>query len=144
MNTVRELLKRKDNNVWSVTPKAMVLEALELMAEKNIGALLVLDQGKLVGIFSERDYARKVRLKGRSSTDTPIDELMTREIVSVSPDEKIKECMELMTTRRIRHLPVFENERLVGVITIGDLVKRIITDQEVAIRELENYITGSY
>lgn len=144
MNTVHELLKTKGNQVWSVSPEITALEALQIMADRNVGALLVLDQEKLVGIFTERDYARKVRLKGLSSTDTPVGGLMTREIIFVSPREKIKECMALMTSKRVRHLPVMEDAKLVGIITIGDLVKQIISDQEFAIRELEKYISGSY
>ena len=144
MNSIRELLAIKGDQILSTKPDATVLEALELMAKHNIGSVLVMDQDKLVGIFSERDYARKVRLKGRTSEDMTVGESMTKEVVYVSPDDRVKECMALMTNKRCRHLPVIDGDRLVGVISIGDLVKQIIADQEVTIHELEKYITGGY
>ena len=144
MNSIRELLSLKGDQILSTRPDATVLEALELMAEHNIGSVLVMEQDKLVGIFSERDYARKVRLKGRASEDMTVGESMTKEVIYVSPDDGVKECMALMTNKRCRHLPVIDGGQLVGVISIGDLVKQIIADQEVTIHELEKYITGGY
>lgn len=142
MTKVKDVLRNKDGNIWSISPNASVFEGLEMMAEKNIGALVVLEAGKLCGIFSERDYARKVILKGRTSRETPIEALMTREVISTSPEADIQHCMVLMTTNHIRHLPVMEGNHVTGVLSIGDVVKTIITEQEVTIHELENYITG--
>ena len=142
MATVRQLLRTKGNEIWSVAPQATVYEALQVMSEKDVGALLVLDKGNLVGIFSERDYARKLILKGRFSKDTTVTELMTHEVLYVEPQSTIEDCMALMTARRIRHLPVIEKERLIGIVTIGDVVKQIISDQEFTIRQLGTYITG--
>lgn len=143
MKSVRQLLSAKARNVWSVSPSQSVFEALQLMAEKDIGAVLVIEGGTVVGIFSERDYARKVILKGKSSKETSVGELMTRDVLYVRPDQSIEECMAVMTDKHIRHLPVMENEKLLGIVTIGDIVKAIISDQQFTIRELENYITGS-
>jgi len=143
MKTVKELLRNKGYQVWSIEPEATVYEALTLMAEKDVGALLVLDNaGQLVGILSERDYARKIVLKGKTSRETPVREIMTEKVVWVRPDQTIEECMALMTNKRIRHLPVMEESRLLGVISIGDVVKDIISEQEFVIAQLENYITG--
>ncbi len=142
--TVRQILQSKGNAIWSIGPEATVFEALVLMAEKDIGAVLVVDEEKLVGILSERDYARRVILKGRSSKDTKVGELMTPEVFYVRPEQSIEECMALMTNKHIRHLPVLENDKLVGMITIGDAVKAVIADQEVMIHSLENYIWGGY
>ena len=142
METVGQLLRAKGHDVWSVSPGASVYEALELMAEKNIGAVLVVDQGRLVGIMSERDYARKVILKGRFSRDTPVRNIMTERVVYVRPEQTLGQCMALMTEKRIRHLPVMANDQLIGVISIGDVVKAIISDQEFIIEQLESYITG--
>ncbi len=142
MATVRQLLRTKGNEIWSVAPQATVYEALQIMSEKDVGALLVLDTGNLVGIFSERDYARKLILKGRFSKDTTVTELMTHEVLYVEPQSTIEDCMALMTAKRIRHLPVLEKERLIGIVTIGDVVKQIISDQEFTIRQLGTYITG--
>lgn len=142
MKSVRELLSSKPQQVWSVSPSQSVFEALQLMAEKDIGAVLVIEDGQVVGIFSERDYARKVILKGKSSRETPVGELMTRDVLYVRPDQSAEECMALMTNKHIRHLPVLEDNRLIGIVTIGDIVKAIISDQQFTIRELENYITG--
>lgn len=139
---VGHILQAKGNEVWSVESKTPVLDALRLMADKKVGALLVLDEEELVGIFSERDYARKVVLMGRSATNTPVSELMTTKVFFVQPNNSIEECMALMTERRIRHLPVYEDERLVGVISIGDVVKAIISDKEQLIEQLVNYIEG--
>jgi len=144
MYTVRQLLQVKGNQVWSVSPETTIFEALQLMAEKNVGAVLVLRNDKVVGIFSERDYARKVILKGKSSKTSTVGEVMTREVLYVSPDDTIEDCMALMTAKRTRHLPVIENGRLGGLISIGDVVKEIISDREFTIHELERYITGGY
>lgn len=142
MKTVRELLQTKGYDIWSVAPDDSVYEALKLMADKNVGAVLVTDAGNLVGILSERDYARKVILKGRTSRDTPVREIMTEKVVYVRPDQTTNECMALMTDKRVRHLPVIENDQLIGIISIGDVVKAIISEQEFMIEQLENYITG--
>ena len=142
MKTVRELLRNKGDQVYSIGPEATVYEALTLMAEKDVGALLVLDGGNLVGILSERDYARKVILKGKTSRETLVREIMTERPVCIRADQTIEECMALMTNKRVRHLPVLEAGRLIGVISIGDVVKDIISEQEFMIEQLENYITG--
>ncbi len=142
MNTIRQLLQTKGHDLWSARPDTSVYDALQLMDEHRIGALLVLDGDDLVGIFSERDYARKVVLKGKTSRGTTIGEIMSRRVSCVRTDQTIEECMALMTDRRIRHLPVLEDEKLVGVISIGDVVKAVISEQEFVISQLENYITG--
>ena len=144
MYTVRHLLQSKNSRVWSVTPHATVYEALELMAAHNIGALLVLESDKIVGIFTERDYARKVILKGKTSKTATVGELMTTDVLYVNPNDTIENCMALMTDKRARHLPVIENEKLVGGVAIGDGVMAIISDREFMIRELERYITGGH
>lgn len=136
MKTVGELLQAKGHAIWSITPDATVYEALELMAEKDVGALMVIDAGKLVGILSERDYARKVILKGRFSKETPVREIMTGKVMYVGPDDTIEQCMALMAEMRLRHLPVFEVDRLIGVISIGDVGKAIIAEQKLEIEEL--------
>lgn len=143
MKFVGELLSAKGTEVWSVTPEKTVLAALVLMAEKEVGALMVLEGETLVGIFSERDYARKVVLKDKSSRDTPVSEVMSAPVVTVGPDQSIEECMSLMTEKRARHLPVLENEKLIGLISIGDVVKAVILDREAVIGQLEGYITGT-
>lgn len=143
MKSVRDILSSKPRNVWSVSPSSSVYEALQLMADKDIGAVLVVENGQVVGIFSERDYARKVVLKGKSSKDTPVDELMTKDVLFVRPQQSLDECMAVMTDKHIRHLPVMEKDQLIGMITIGDLVKAIISDQQFIIQELENYISGA-
>lgn len=143
MKTVATILKNKGSEVSFVSPDTMVRDALKIMAEKNIGAIVVMNNTKLVGIFSERDYARKIVLKDKSSKSTAISEIMTSEdLVTVKPNTSIDDCMVLMTERRIRHLPVVENEQLLGVISIGDLVKHIIEDQKITIENLQNYISG--
>jgi CBS domain-containing protein len=142
MRTVSEILQLKGHAVWSVAPEASVYQALELMAEKDVGALLVVDGGRLAGIFSERDYARKVILKGKASRETPVRDIMTARVVTVAPDATVADCMALMTERRFRHLPVVAGRELIGLISIGDVVKAIITEQEFMIEQLENYITG--
>lgn len=144
MYTVKDLLRNKGSEVWTITTEATVYEALELMAAKNIGAILVVDQGKIVGILSERDYARNVVLKGKTSKTTTVGELMTRNVLYVSPDETIENCMALMTGKRARHLPVMDKGQLMGIISIGDVVKGILADREFTIRQLERYITGGH
>ena len=143
MHFVSELLQAKGHEVWSVTPDTSVYDSLKVMADKNVGALLVLDADKVVGVFSERDYARKVILKGKSSKELSVEEIMSAEVVSVNPSQSIEECMALMTNKRIRHLPVLEGNRLVGIISIGDVVKATISEREVTITHLENYIRRS-
>jgi CBS domain-containing protein len=140
MKTVRQLLQAKGGTVHSVSPDTRVFEALKLMAEKEIGALLVTDGGALVGIMSERDYARKVILLGKSSHDIPVRDIMTSSVVTVTPGQTVDQCMALMTSRRIRHLPVTDAGKLVGLVSIGDLVKEVIAEQEQTIRQLESYI----
>ncbi len=142
MTTVRQLLETKGADVVSVAPESNVLDALKLMAEREIGAVLVLEGSRLIGIMSERDYARKVILKGKSSQDTRVREIMTERVVYARPEQTVPECMALMTSKRVRHLPVLEGERLIGVLSIGDLVKETISEQEFTIRQLENYIRG--
>ncbi len=144
MNNVAEIIKLKGNRVFTITPNITVFEALKILAEKNIGALVVTEQEKVVGIFSERDYARKIILKGKSSIDTTVSELMTTNVLYVAPSDSIDECMALMSENHIRHLPVIEEEKLVAVISIGDVVKHIIKHQKFQIRELEKYIKGGY
>lgn len=142
--TVRSLLAQKGSAVWSISADASVLEALESMSEQHVGALAVLAAGDLIGIITERDYARKVILKGRQSSETRVREIMSSPVVSVSPQQTIAECMYLMTSRRIRYLPVLEAGRISGIISIGDVVNWVIKDQEQMIRHLQSYITGSY
>ncbi len=143
MKTVKQLLQAKAGDIWTIAPDAKVYDALALMADKNVGALLVMDAGRLVGIFSERDYARKVVLHGKSSRETLVREIMTTRVVYVRPEQTIEDCMALMTDKRIRHLPVIDGERVMGVISIGDVVKSIISDQSFMIAQLENYIAGT-
>ena len=142
MKTVAQLLRGKGQDVLSVAPEASVFDALTVMADKNVGALLVVEGGRLVGIFSERDYARKVILKGKASKEIAVREIMTSHVLYVRPEQTIDDCMALMTDKRVRHLPVLEHDRLVGVISIGDVVKAIIAEQEFMIEQLQNYITG--
>ena len=142
MKSVKQILQGKEGEVWKVTPDTTVFDALELMAEKNIGALLVLEADKLIGIFSERDYARKVILKGKASKNTAVKEIMSTKVLHVGPDQSIEECMALMTDKRIRHLPVLAGDELLGIISIGDVVKAIISEQEITIHWLEKYISG--
>jgi CBS domain-containing protein len=147
MKSVKEVLKNKNNEVWSVLPRSSVYDGLRLMGEKQIGALMVIDElGKVAGIFSERDYARKVILKGKASKDTKVEEVMTpaSEMFAVKPDNTVEECMILMTGKHVRHLPVFEKDKFVGVVSIGDVVKSIISEQESLIEQLSSYIAGRY
>ena len=144
MHTIGQLLESKGYDIWSIAPQAPAYEALQIMSKKDVGALLVIDEGKLVGIFSERDYTRKVILKGKSSKDTSVGELMTDVVFSIDPQDTIQDCMALMTTKHIRHLPVIKNERLIGIVTIGDVVNHIISSQELAIQQLERYVREGY
>jgi len=144
MKTVRDILKTKRKEVWSVSPNSTVFEALKLMGDKEIGALMVMEGDKAVGIISERDYARKVILKGKSSKETLVKEIMTANMISVKPETTVEECMILITAKRIRHLPVFEKDKFVGIISIGDVVKSIISEQERLIEQLSDYIAGKY
>ncbi len=140
MKSAKELLQSKSRSLCTVGPDARVIDALKLMADKDIGALLVVDNDKLVGIVSERDYARKIVLLGKTSQDTPVREIMTERVVCVKPGNTVEECMALMTDKRVRHLPVIENDKLIGVLSIGDLVKETIAEQQFMIKQLESYI----
>lgn len=142
-HTIGSMTKSRSGQIWSVKPGSTVYEAIEIMAEKGVGALLVMEDGKLAGIISERDYARKVVLKGKLSRDTLVSEIMTSPVITVTPSHSIGQCMHIITENRIRHLPVVEGDKVVGVLSIGDLVNWIITVQEETIRDLEAYITGS-
>jgi CBS domain-containing protein len=140
MITVQQLLESKRYSVVSVTPSTTVLDALKVMADKEIGAVIVIDDGHLVGIFSERDYARKVVLQGKASKDTPVREIMTDKVVCVRQEQTIEDCMGLMTDKRIRHLPVLDHKKIIGVISIGDVVKEMLSEKEFVIKQLESYI----
>ena len=143
MNTVRQILEIKGNEVFDVAPDVLVFEALGEMARRNVGALLVREGDELVGIISERDYARKVILENKASKHIPVAEIMSRRVVCVGPDQTVDVCMALMTDKHIRHLAVFEDERLIGVVSIGDVVKAIIDHQQFTIEQLEHYIMGT-
>ena len=140
MKTVRQLLEAKGRQVYSVSPDTIIYDALKLMAENRIGALLVLEDQHLAGVFSERDYAREVALKGKTSRTTPVKDVMSTTVITVTPDHTVEDCMNLMSGKRIRHLPVMEDNRVIGVLSIGDLVKETIAYQEFLIRQLESYI----
>jgi CBS domain-containing protein len=142
MRSVKDILQEKGTQVYAISPDAKVYEALQLMADKNVGALMVMEGDRAVGLISERDYARKIVLKGKFSKDVQVHEIMTADIVRIGPDRDVENCMELMTDKRIRHLPVFENDRLIGIISIGDIVKAIIEHKEEIIAQLEGYIKG--
>jgi len=143
-DTVADILAAKPGEIWSVSPDSRVYDAIAFMAEKNIGALMVLVDGELVGMISERDYARKVILSNRSSRETAVREIMTSPVTTVTPGVKVEECMRIVTFERIRHLPVIEGSRVIGVISIGDLVKAIISEQAATIDQLHHYIAGKY
>ena len=142
MQTAKDILNTKGHSVWSVKPTSTVLEALGVMADRDIGAVLVMDGDKLVGVLSERDYARKVVLVGRSSKEAQVQDVMTSHVVCVAPERSVEECMALMTERRQRHLPVVDHKRVVGIVSIGDLVKATIDDQQFTITQLRMYIAG--
>jgi len=142
MRRVKRILEMKGHEVWSIEPSASVYDAIHLLAEKEIGALLVMTGNELVGIFSERDYARQIILKDRSSEDTKVQDIMTKEVVRVQPNDEIADCMTLMTERRFRHLPVIEDGKVIGVISIGDIVGAVIAQQQSTIDDLEKYISG--
>ena len=142
--TIASIVKSKGSQIWSIEPEATIYDAIAMMAERSIGALLVVSAGKLVGIVSERDYARKVMLQGRSSKDTQVQEIMTREVLTVTPDHTVDDCMRIITNHRIRHLPVVDQGELRGVISIGDLVRAIIAEQAETIDHLHAYIAGRY
>ena len=142
MLKIKDVLQSKSSAIWSIEPDDTAYNAIELMAEKGIGALIVMDGGVVVGIFSERDYARKVILQGKSSKDTPVKELMTVDLYCINSDKPVEECMALMTKAHIRHMPVYENKRLAGIVTFGDIVNAVIVSQKVKIQDLETYIKG--
>jgi CBS domain-containing protein len=144
VDTVRSILTRKGNHVWALPPEATVYEAIAMMADKGVGALLVVSEDRLLGVVSERDYARKVILKGKSSKETLLRDIMTSPVITVTCDHTVDECMRTMTNSRIRHLPVLEDDKLVGVVSIGDLVNSIISSQAATIHQLHNYIAGKY
>ena len=142
MRTVRQLLGSKTPEIFAVSPDASVLDAIKLMAEKGVGAVLAMQGARLCGIVSERDYARKVVLQGRSSSNTPVRDIMTAKVVTVRPDDSVDHCMQVVTEHRIRHLPVAEGDAIVGVISIGDLVKAVIEDQKVELDQLQRYLAS--
>jgi CBS domain-containing protein len=142
MNTVKDILQEKGTQVWSVTPDTTVFDALKLMAEKNIGAVLIMENNKIDGIFSERDYARKVVLEGKSSRELPVKEIMSSRVLFVTTDKNLDECMALMIEKKIRHLPVLEDDNLKGIISIGDVVKTVLDHKEFTIEQLEQYISN--
>ena len=143
MRTVREILNKKGNLIWSVNPEASVYEALQLMAEKEAGAVLVIDNGNVKGILSERDYARKIVLHGKFSKDTSVKEIMSEKVIYVEPNQSIEECMAIMISKKIRHLPVMDNNRLSGIISIGDVVEAVLEEKESVIGELTRFIQGT-
>ena len=140
--TISEILNAKGTTVWSISPDATVFDAIDLMADKNIGALLVIEADKLVGILTERDYTRKVALKGKVSKQTAVREILSGNVIQVTPDHTIEECMRLMTDHRVRHLPVLDGDRILGIVSIGDLVNWIISAQTSTIQQLQTYIAG--
>lgn len=143
MGAVRNILQAKGHTTFSITPYTSVYQALEIMVEKNVSSLVVMHEEKLTGIFTERDYARKVILKGKSSRDTPVGDIMSGNVITVTPDSTIDECMQLMTGKFIRHLPVIEENKLIGIVSIGDVVKYIIEEQKFIIENMEHYIGGT-
>jgi len=142
--TISSVLQNKSTAVWSISPEATVFEAIKLMADKNVGALLVLSGEKLVGVITERDYTRKVALMGRSSKEAHVREIVSDKIISITPQHSIENCMKLMTENRVRHLPVLENDKVLGIVSIGDLVNWIISTQHATIEQMTQYITGGY
>ena len=142
MKRVKDILKFKGHDIWSVTPASSVYDAIHFMAEKEIGALMVIENGQLVGIISERDYARQIIIKGRSSVTTKVNEIMTTKVINAKPENEVSECMSLMTENRIRHLPILDGTQVVGMISIGDLVNAIMAEQQSTIQDLEKYISG--
>jgi CBS domain-containing protein len=140
----KTLLEHKGRDIWTISPMATVYQAIQMMSEKNIGALPVMEGTKLVGMISERDYMSKVALKGKSSKETPVGDIMTRELVTVGPDQNISSCLEIITEHRIRHLPVVDGDKLLGIVSIGDLVKWVIATQRMTIEQLNAYISGGY
>jgi len=140
---ISSVLIHKTSALWSIAPEATVFEAIKLMAEKNIGSLLVLSGGRLVGVFTERDYTRKIALQGKTSKETRVGEIMSGPVITVTPDDSVEECMRLMTNNRVRHLPVLEGPNVIGLISIGDLVNWIISTQNAHIEQMEQYIAGS-
>ena len=144
MFTVKNMLDEKGCSIWTISPEAKIIDALKLMAEKSLGALVVTYKNQVVGIISERDYARKVILRGKSSLDTPVKEIMTTQVFFVTPDMSAEECMALMTKKHIRHLPVIDEGKLTGLVSIGDVVKTVLSEQKITIENLQNYITGKY
>ena len=141
-SSISEILNVKGRQIWSVEPETTVLEAIQMMANKNVGALLVVHDGKLIGIISERDYTRKVILRGKASKDTAVREILSGDVIAVSPRESVEDCMRLMTEHRIRHLPVVEEGKILGIVSIGDLVNWIISAQTSTIQQLQTYISG--
>jgi CBS domain-containing protein len=142
IGTISEILSNKGARVWAIAPEATVFEAIEMMADKNVGALLVMEKGRLVGIISERDYTRKVALRGKSSKQTAVREILSGQLIQVTPGHTVEECMRLMTDHRIRHLPVLDGSQVIGVVSIGDLVNWTISAQSATISQLQTYITG--
>lgn len=144
VDTVGTVLTHKGAKVWTISADATVFEAIRLMAEKNIGALIVIQYGEIAGVFSERDYTRKVALHGRSSKDTLVSEVITGQLIAARPHDTVEACLRMMTENRVRHLPIIDEDKLAGIVSIGDLVNWVITAQNVAIDQLESYITGTY
>lgn len=142
MKTIKDVLRDKGRAVWTIDVDASVLDALKLMAEKEIGALVVTEGGRIAGVISERDYARKVVLQGKSSKDTPVHDIMTRKVLYVKPQQTVEECMALMSEKHVRHMPVLDGEQMIGLVSIGDIVKSVISEQQFLISHLENYIRG--
>ena len=142
--TIPDILQHKPGQLWTISAEATVFDAIQLMAEKNIGALLVMSGNRLLGVVSERDYTRKVALKGKSSRDTQVKEIISTPVISATPRHTVQECMRLMTTNRVRHLPVIEGDEVIGIVSIGDLVNWIISAQSITITQLESYISGQY